>query len=151
MTISASEIGTMIERLERKTFENDGHHGVFEIDLNPDGPDAAVMLRDVAAERDAAEIEIGFLKEKLASAESERDHLLNRSEHNLGLLVKDRRRAKSAEAELDRLAARVEKLRGYAVHDDDCGVNALLMPRPPLTMQCTCGLSDLLKGSEDGQ
>lgn len=56
-----------------------------------------------------------------------------------------------AEAELDRLAARVEKLRGYAVHDDDCGVNALLMPRPPLTMQCTCGLSDLLKGSEDGQ
>lgn len=39
----------------------------------------------------------------------------------------------------------VEKLRGYAVHDDDCGVNALLMPRLPLTKQCTCGLSAVLQ------
>jgi len=71
----------------------------------------------------------------------ERASLRERSDEACGLEY----RLGEAEAERDRLAAMVEKLRGYAVHDDDCGVNALLMPRLPLTKQCTCGLSAVLQ------
>ena len=90
--------------------------------------EAAAMLRDVAAERDA-----------LAVAEQNAFNQRNMALDELKL----------AEAERDRLAAMVEKMRGWVRHDDDCGVNALLMPRPPLTKQCTCGLSEVLKESQD--
>lgn len=42
------------------------------------------------------------------------------------------------------------KMRGYAAHDDDCGVNALLVPRLPMVKKCTCGLSAALKETSDG-
>lgn len=90
MTHTPTEIAAMIERLERKTFENDGYHGVFEVNLNPDGPDAAAMLREVAAERDA-----------LAVAEQNAFNQRNMALDELKL----------AEAERDRLAAMVEKLK----------------------------------------
>jgi len=141
MTHTPTEIAAMIERLGRKIFENDGYHGVSEVDLNPDGPDAAAMLRDVAAERDAL-LSGGGLSENKGFNEL--------YEEIVQLSFEAGTAQGTAEAERDRLAAMVEKLRGYAVHDDDCGVNALLMPRLPLTKQCTCGLSDVLKESENG-
>ena len=116
------EITALIERLGAGTFP------IGEPD--PLCGEAAAMLRDVAAERD--------------EWRDRHKSLGNAALLQIGESAKLRGKA---EAERDRLAAMVEKLRGYAVHDDDCGVNALLMPRLPLTKQCTCGLSDVLKES----
>ena len=124
MTHTPDEIAAMIERLE--AWEPLVSSGYEVPAAGRSMFDAAAMLRDVAAERDRYR--------DLAA----KTHKANMA--TMGAEVK-------AEAERDRLAAMVEKLRGYAVHDDDCGVNALLMPRLPLTKQCTCGLSDVLKES----
>ncbi len=55
------------------------------------------------------------------------------------------------EVEKQALALReaLTKMRGYAVHDDGCGMNALIMPRLPQVKKCTCGLSALIKETSD--
>lgn len=137
MTHTPDEIAAMIERLDT-IYKDDHERGCpmrcsacecgFEAAVDATARDAAAMLREVAAERDA-----------MAVAEQNAFNQRN--------MVLDE--LKRAEAERDRLAAMVEKMRGWVRHDDDCGVNALLMPRPPLTKQCTCGLSEVLKESQD--
>lgn len=131
MTHTPTEFAAMIERLESGW------------DNGRIMPEAAAMLRDVAAERDA-----------LAAMAKEIDHERRSLATNLDYAEKGRDavedRADRLEAESDRLAAMVEKLRGYAVHDERCGLNVRLMPRLPMTKQCTCGLSDVLKESENG-
>ena len=124
MIYAPTEIAAMVERLI--VFED----WLYAMrlagmsDVQPNLQDAAAMLRGVAAERDRYR--------DLAA----KTHKANMA--TMGAEVK-------AEAERDRLAAMVEKLRGYAVHDDDCDSN-----RWRWAGDCTCGLSDVLKESENG-
>ena len=99
-------------------------------------PEAAAMLREVARERDEGAERYNAL-----------NTLMNGRSAALGEMQD---RAIAAEAEADALREALRKMRGYAAHDDGCGVNALLMPRLPLTKQCTCGLSALIKETSDG-
>ena len=57
---------------------------------------------------------------------------------------------KAAEAERDRLAAMVEKLQKYTEHYKFCSANTWQAFLPGNKVYCTCGLSDVLKESENG-
>jgi len=119
MTHAPDEIAAMIEKLKRWF-----HGGQSLRDIHSERLEAAAMLRDVAAERDA-----------LAVAEQNAFNQRNMALDELKL----------AEAERDRLAAMVEKLIDYAEHGKRC---------PQYSVwdgTCTCGLSDVLEESENGQ
>lgn len=136
---------------------NGGHFVQF-------GPEAAAMLREVARERDETRAAINrqssAIRSLRANEESEINILRSRSrDHYIATVTLDSERDANArltdallaaEAEAAALREALTKMRGYAVHDDGCGVNALLMPRLPLTKQCTCGLSALIKETSDG-
>ena len=137
MTHAPTEIAAMIERLDT-IYKDDHERGCpmrcsacecgFEAAVDATAKDAAAMLRDVAAERD--------------EWRDRHKSLGNAALLQIGESAKLRGKA---EAEADRLAAMVEKLRGYAVHDDDCDSN-----RWRWAGDCTCGLSAILKESENG-
>lgn len=150
MTHTPTEIAAMIERLAEGVAEvglaDDNCTELYDVEsANEAMFEAAAMLREVAAERDA-----------LAAMAKEIDHERRTLATNLDYAETGREavedRALAAEAERDRIAAMVEKLRGYAVHDERCGLNVRLMPRLSVVMtkQCTCGLSEVLKESENG-
>ena len=80
------------------------------------------MLRDVAAERDRY-----------------RDLAAKTHKANMATMGAEVR----AESERDQLAAMVEKLRGYARHRQGCYLVRW-------DLDCTCGLSDVLKEGENG-
>lgn len=103
-------------------------------------PEAAAMLREWCARAIAAEAEAAMLRR-------ERDEARDQFDHHV-VWASDQ--SAKLEAEAAALREALTKMRGYAVHDDGCGVNALLMPRLPLTKQCTCGLSALIKETSDG-
>ena len=119
MTHTPTEIAAMIKRLEkRQQIESIGGYQRIEFE-DEDAIEAAAMLREVAAERDAWRdkwLKLGDQAAKQISA---------------------------AEAKADRLAAMVEKLRWYAAHYRRCDLLSL-------RGSCTCGLSDVLKESENG-
>ena len=68
----------------------------------------------------------------------------------MGLIERLRNHAQWVEPEFDRVpsedleqaADALEKLRGYAVHDDDCTTH-------PQNLACSCGLSAILKELTD--
>jgi len=159
MTHTPDEIAAMIDEAAEAT-ENWRGWGLRDRAKAADTLMAlAAMLRDVAAERDALRAgRIGdaaqYERDKQylrGQVDEERRRSDTRDWKMWGKLIKlsdpeailDR--AEKAEAERDRLAAMVEKLRGYAVHDDSC----ITHKWAPLTMQCTCGLSDILRESQN--
>ncbi len=130
----------MIERLKLfARIEDGGGSCDLQFQTSP-SREAAAMLRDVAAERDALAERIDGLTEDALRFKrlwnTERASLRKRSDEVCGLEY----RLGEAEAKADRLAAMVEKLREYVVHDKTCN--------PQGSRGCTCGLSDLLQQSQ---
>ena len=156
-------VEAMCERLERIELRTDGDI-TYDAFRNPDGPKAAAMLRAVARERGktraAIESQASAIRNLRANEESEINILRSRSrDHYIATVTLDSEREANAhltdallaaEAEAAALREALTKMRGYAVHDHGCGMNALLMPRLPQVKKCTCGLSDLIKETSDG-
>jgi len=163
MTHTLAEITAMIERLEAGTLAHERYSTADDAMVQ-----AAAMLREVAAERDALarDLDDAYRAMKLQAAavrtlqanEATEINMLrekSRFEH-VAVATLDSERAanarlteelEAAEAERDRLAAMVEKLRGYAVHKPNC---SLWSASRFQWAECTCGLSDVLKESENG-
>lgn len=169
MTRTTTEIAAMIERLNGgkcprcKGWGEVAYcgemvscecRGKYEAPISMKGRrEAAAMLREVAAERDALKSDWfagtvdcdGNDLETIRSDELQ--HLKDEREKFMWQVRDTCARAEAAEAERDRLAAMVEKLRGYAGHRLDCEAGGNY---PFLSEHCTCGVSEVLKESENG-
>lgn len=155
MTHTPTEIAAMIERLELfARIEDGGGSCDLQFQTSP-SREAAAMLRDVAAERDAlARDKLEILLPPGAVTGDFMDGWVSGQQYMIFIYdgeqavdgaVKITERLEVAEAERDRLAAMVEKLIDYAEHGKRC---------PQYSVwdgTCTCGLSDVLKESENEQ
>ena len=154
MTHTPTEIAAMIDDLE--CIDRGGVlHAKRPKQPHPICDKAAAMLRDVAAERDAlARDKLEILLPPGAVTGDFMDGWVSGQQHMIFIYdgeqavdgaVKITERLEVAEAERDRLAAMVEKLIDYAEHGKRC---------PQYSVwdgTCTCGLSDVLEESENGQ
>lgn len=128
VTHTTTEIAAMIERLKLfARIEDGGGSCDLQFQTSP-SREAATMLRDVAAERDAMAVNVRAMQKTINRQTREAKHL--------------REKYVAAEAERDRLAAMVEKLRGYAEHYGGCDIN---LWNADSSTKCSCGLSGVLR------
>lgn len=149
MTHTPEAIAAMIDEAAEAT-ENWRGWGLRDRAKAADTLEAiTTMLREVAAERDAWRDKYNALGDQAIREVAKLATECGRMDVHRDAAVAD---LASVSRERDRIAAMVEKLRGYAVHDERCGLNVRLMPRLSVVMtkQCTCGLSEVLKESENG-
>ena len=143
-THTPDEIAAMIERAITHfdgVPERGGEKSSTRLLLN----DIAAMLREVAAERDAWRDKYNALGDQaireVANLATECGRMDVQRDAAAAELA-------SVSRERDRLATMVEKLRGYAVHDAGCEAGE---DNPFPAERYTCGLSDVLKESENGR
>ena len=104
--------------------------------------EAALMIRALAAERDALQVENANIKDDLASAERERNHQHGRADKNAQQYAMEQRKRENIQAERDALKAALQKL------ECDCAV------RCDWEHEDVCPYwfaRETLKGKDDGQ